>query len=148
MWIGSWTPFLNSKTGRTSFKESQIPKESQIDREIFARISHNTKPLSCSYGNRAKMFFKDHRIASKVSPNMMKPSDSFRIFSSRVNGLYLGWIVNNPQSIVLLILLTFTLIPQRQHHLLTLLRSPLRDWETATLSPENCITPTKVESSA
>ena len=48
-------------------------------------LSHDTKPLSRSYGNRAMMLLKCLLIASKDPPDMPRSSDSFRTVPSRVN---------------------------------------------------------------
>ena len=52
------------------------------------------------------------------------------------------------KTLIVLVLLAFNFIPQRSHHSLTLPRSRIRDYATATVTPGDGTTAIKVESSA
>ena len=71
-------------------------KERSIMKYCLPGLSHGTKSLSCSCGNRAKILLKGQlKLASKVEPNMIRSSDSFRIVPTRGNGNYLYFISKN-----------------------------------------------------
>ena len=87
-------------------------------------------------------------LASNVTHNITGSADSFTTVPSRVNGVYWGWIVRDLETVIFLVLLTFYFVHHWSHHILTLFRSRFRDSVTATLSPVDGTTATKVESSA
>ena len=62
-------------------------------------------------------------------------SGSFSTVPPIVNGGDWECIVRDLETIIVLVLLAFSFIPQRSHHLLTLPRSRIRDSVTATLTP-------------
>ena len=81
-------------------------------------LSHDIKPLSCSTRNRVNLLLKgQHGI--KRHPRYKKIST----VPSRVNGVDWGWTVLDLETIIVLVLLAFSLIPHRSHHTLTLFRS-------------------------
>ena len=79
---------------------------------------------SCS-GNQAQMLLKGHSQNNKV----VLP---FSTVLPVVNGVGWGYIVQDLETIIVLVLLAFNFIPQRSNHSLTLPRSRIRDSATAT----------------
>ena len=76
-----------------------------------------------------KLLWKLRRCVSKVilesnvTPNRIRSSDSFRLVSPTFNGCDWGCIMHDLETIIVLALLTFNLIPQSSHQALTLPRS-------------------------
>ena len=66
-----------------------------------------------------------------------RSSDSFSPVPTIINGGDWGCIVHDLQTVIVLVLLAFNLIPQRSHHSLTLTGPLIKDSATATLSPWN-----------
>ena len=81
-------------------------------------LSHDTKPLSCSTGNRAKMLPKGHLSTKHYSqgPNITRSADSFSTVPSRVMGLTEDKMCDL-ETIIVLVLLTFSFSPHRSHHI-------------------------------
>ena len=72
--------------------QDKAPKRSQKKRPIMKYLqglSHDTKPLSCSMGNRDKVLLKG-QLSINVTPNMTRSADSFSTVPSRVNGVNWG----------------------------------------------------------
>ena len=76
-------------------------------------------------------------LESNVAPNITRSSDSSSTVPPIVNGGDWGCIVRDLETIIVLVLLSFNLIPQRSHHSLTLPRSRSRDSATVTLLVSN-----------
>ena len=111
----------------TCSSKLQNISEGAIDHEILY-----TNPLELQLETERRCFSKVMMIASKVTPNMARSSDSFRTVPSRVNVVDWGLIVCDRETIILLVLFAFSFIPERPHHLLTLLGSRFRDSATVT----------------
>ena len=80
-------------------------------------------------------------------PDITRSSDFFSTFLPIVNGSDWGCIVHDLESIIVLVLLTSNIIPQRSHQSLTLPRSRIRDSATITQMSGNVTTAIKIESS-
>ena len=82
-------------------------------------------------------------MESNVTPNITRSSDSFSTVAPIVN--YGDWvcIARDLETIIVLVLLTFNFIPQRSYHSLTLPKSLIRDFATATLTPGDDTTASK-----
>ena len=122
-----------SKTGR---RQDKTIKRYQKERPIvkyLQRLSHVTKPLSCSTRNRAKVLLKGHlSIERHTQYNKVSRLISFQS--------QWGWLLMNsawPGDYQSLSLTAFSFIPHKSRQTLTMVRSRFKDSVTATLSPED-----------
>ena len=96
-----------SKTGMINC--SKTISEGATDHEIPEILSHDTKPLSCSTGNKAKVLLKGH-LSIKRYPNITRSADSFRTVPSWVDGVNWVLTVRDLETIIVLVLLAFRLL--------------------------------------
>ena len=117
-------------------RQNKAPELSQMERPIMKYLpglSHDTKPLSCCTGNRAKVLLKGH-LNIKRHPNMTRSADSFSTVPPRVNGVDWRWTVRDLETIIVLVLLAFSFISSQQ-------RSSSRTASTNTDLPMTDATP-------
>ena len=72
-------------------------------------------------------------LASNVTPNMIRSTDSFSTVPSRVNRDNWGWTVRDLETIIVLVLLAFSFIPHRSFHTHSLFGSRFIGTVTAAL---------------
>ena len=104
---------------------NKTPKASPQKRSIMEHsplLPQDTKSVRSCSGNRAKVFLKGHLGNKYVTPNITRSSDSLCTVTSIVNGGDWRCIVRDLQTIIVLVLLAFSFVPQRSHHSPTLPR--------------------------
>ena len=106
-------------------------------------LPQDTQPLESCSVKRKEILLKGY-LSMKCHTKISRCH--FRTVPPRVNGDDLDHTVPDLDTIILLVLLWFSLIPYRSHHSLTLVRSRFR--ATETLLSEDGTTATNVELSA